>query len=73
MTKDALANTFLGWRAHCGSALRASYEKLNDNPTVTTEEQLSQVIPLMLQGKWTPQQAGDQVQAALDTWYKPSK
>jgi len=68
---DPLANSFLSWRATCGSTMRSSYQKLDANTTPNTENDLWQVTTEMLQGKLTPQQAGDFVQKDLDSWYKP--
>ncbi|HVO42598.1 MAG TPA: ABC transporter substrate-binding protein [Aggregatilineales bacterium] len=72
VTNDVLADTFLSWRGQCGSTMRSSYEKLDENPVLNTEESLWQVTSQLLQGKLTAQQAGDRVQARLDSWYRPS-
>jgi raffinose/stachyose/melibiose transport system substrate-binding protein len=69
---DPLANTFLSWRGTCESALRSSYQKLSANPDHPTENNLWNVTSQLLQGKLTPQQAGDAIQADLDKWYKPA-
>jgi raffinose/stachyose/melibiose transport system substrate-binding protein len=70
---DPLANTFIGFRQQCKSALRSTYQKLQSNPDMNTENDLWNVTTQMLQGKLTPQQAGDKIQADLDTWWKPVK
>jgi raffinose/stachyose/melibiose transport system substrate-binding protein len=69
---DPLSNTFLSWRAQCGSTLRSSYQALNSNADHPTENNLWNVTSQLLQGKLTPQQAGDTIQADLDKWYKPA-
>lgn len=69
---DPLANTFLSWRGSCESALRSSYQVLSSNAEYPTENNLWNVTTQMLQGKLTPQAAGDSIQTALDKWYKPA-
>jgi raffinose/stachyose/melibiose transport system substrate-binding protein len=63
---------FIG-RQQCKSALRSTYQKLQSNPDMNTENDLWNATTQMLQGKLTPQQAGDKIQADLDTWWKPVK
>lgn len=68
---DPLANTFLSWRGQCESTLRSSYQKLNSSADYPTENNLWNVTSGLLQGKFTPQSAGDDIQAGLDKWFKP--
>jgi len=68
---DPLASTFLSWRQQCSSAGRSSYRKLQANADINTENELWRVTSGLLQGKFTAQTAGDEIQKGLDKWYKP--
>lgn len=67
---DPLAAEFLSWRGECQSTIRSSYQILSRG-TPNLENELWRVNALMLNGDLTPQQAADEVQAGLESWYEP--
>jgi raffinose/stachyose/melibiose transport system substrate-binding protein len=68
---DPLAQEFLSWRSQCQSTIRSSYQILSRG-TPNLENELWSVNAQMLNGELTPQEAADQLQAGLDSWYTPS-
>lgn len=72
--KNELANTFLSWTSQCGSTLRSSYLlPVPPKGTATdVETDLWNNNTQLLSGKITAQQAADNVQKNLDSWYKPA-
>ncbi len=68
---DPLANEFLSWRATCKSTIRNSYQILSRG-TPNLENELWRVSAAVMNLTMTPAQAGKEIQAGLDKWYKPS-
>ncbi len=68
---NAIANEFLSWREQCESTIRNSYQILSRG-TPNLENELWRVSAQMLNGELTPQQAADEIQAGLDSWYTPA-
>jgi raffinose/stachyose/melibiose transport system substrate-binding protein len=67
---DPLANEFLSWRQQCESTIRNSYQILSRGEP-NLENELWRVSAGVMNGSITPEQAGEEVQAGLDQWYKP--
>jgi raffinose/stachyose/melibiose transport system substrate-binding protein len=67
---DPLANEFLSWRQECESTIRNSYQILSRGEP-NLENELWRVSAAVMNGSLTPEQAGEEVQAGLDKWYKP--
>ena len=67
---DPLANEFLSWRQQCESTIRNSYQILNRG-TPNLENELWRVSAAVVNGSLTPEEAGQEIQAGLDQWYKP--
>jgi len=68
--EDPLAQEFLSWRGDCESTIRASYQILSRGEP-NLEDELWRVNALMLNGDLTPQEAADELQTGLASWYKP--
>ena len=67
---DPLANQFLSWRQECKSTIRDSYQILSrGDPNL--ENELWRVSAGVINGSMTPEDAGKEIQAGLDKWYKP--
>jgi raffinose/stachyose/melibiose transport system substrate-binding protein len=74
--KDPLANEFLSWRGTCKSTIRNSYQILSRGDQFgapNLENELWRVSAAVINGSLTPEQAGKEIQAGLDKWYKPAK
>jgi raffinose/stachyose/melibiose transport system substrate-binding protein len=69
--KDPLANQFLGWRQSCQSTIRNSYQILSRGEP-NLENELWRLSVGVLDGSITPEQAGQEAQAGLEKWYKPT-
>lgn len=69
---DPLANEFLSWRGECSSTIRNSYQILSRGEP-NLENELWRVNAEMLNGTITAQEAADQIQAGLETWYAPQQ
>ena len=69
---DPLADEFLSWRGECNSTIRSSYQILSRGEP-NLENELWRVNAEMLNGTITPQEAADQVQAGLESWYAPQQ
>jgi len=67
---DPLAQEFMSWRGQCESTIRSSYQILSRG-TPNLENELWRVNAQMLNGEITAQEAADQIQAGLDSWYTP--
>jgi raffinose/stachyose/melibiose transport system substrate-binding protein len=67
---DPLANEFLSWRANCKSTIRNSYQILSRG-TPNLENELWRVTAAVMNLTMTPEEAGKEIQAGLDKWYKP--
>jgi raffinose/stachyose/melibiose transport system substrate-binding protein len=70
--KDPLARDFLSWRADCGSSIRPFYQILSRG-TPNLENDSWVEGSSVINGTKTPEQAVKELQAGLDSWYKPAK
>ncbi|MGF6228943.1 raffinose/stachyose/melibiose transport system substrate-binding protein [Inquilinus ginsengisoli] len=70
--KDPVAAEFVSWRKICEPSIRNSYQILSRG-TPNLENELWNVSAQVLNGTLTPQQAAEQIQKGLDSWYKPAK
>lgn len=69
--QDPLAKEFLSWRETCESTIRNSYQILSrGDPNL--ENELWRVSAAVINKTMTPEQAGQEIQAGLDKWYKPA-
>lgn len=67
---DPLAQAFASWRTNCKSTIRLGDQFLSrGTPSVGNE--LNVVSQNVLNNAQTPQQAAEQLQKDLDSWYKP--
>lgn len=69
---DELANEFLSWRQECKSTIRNSYQILSRGEP-NLENELWSVSAAVMNGSLTPEQAAQQIQEGLDSWYKPAQ
>lgn len=69
---DPIAQEFLSWRGECESTIRSSYQILSRGEP-NLENELWRVNAQMLNGELTPQQAADEIQAGLESWYAPQQ
>lgn len=69
--KDPLAQKFVSWRQECKGTIRNSYQILSRG-TPNLENELWRVTAAVMNGTMTPEQAGQEIQAGLDKWYKPT-
>jgi len=70
--EDEIAKEFLSWREQCESTIRNSYQILSRG-TPNLENELWNVSAQVLNGTLTPEDAAKQVQAGLESWYKPGQ
>jgi raffinose/stachyose/melibiose transport system substrate-binding protein len=70
--KDPVAAEFVSWRKICEPSIRNSYQILSRG-TPNLENELWNVSAQVLNGTLTAQQAAEQIQKGLDSWYKPAK
>lgn len=70
--KDPLAQEFMSWRGQCKSTIRNSYQILSRG-TPNLENELWRVSAAVINGTLTPEQAAKEIQAGLDSWYKPAQ
>ena len=61
---------FVSWRKTCESTIRNSYQILSRG-TPNLENELWNVTAQVINGTMTPEDAAKQMQAGLDSWYKP--
>jgi len=69
--KDPIANEFLSWRGTCQSTIRNSYQILSRGEP-NLENELWRLSAGVINGTTTPEQAGQEAQAGLEKWYKPT-
>jgi len=69
--QDPLAQEFLSWRSTSKSTIRNSYQILSRG-TPNLENELWRLSAGVINGTVTPEDAGQQAQAGLDKWYKPT-
>lgn len=67
---DPLANEFLSWRGECKTTIRNSYQILSRGEP-NLENELWRISAAVMNGTTTPVDAGTEIQAGLDKWYKP--
>lgn len=67
---DPLAQEFLSWREGCEETIRNSYAILSRGEP-NLENELWRVSAAVLNGTLTPEQAAQEIQAGLDSWYAP--
>ena len=70
--KDPLAQEFLNWRGECESTIRNSYQILSRGEP-NLENELWAVSAAVINGTMTPEEAAQQIQAGLESWYVPAK
>lgn len=68
--EDPLAQEFISWRGECQSTIRSSYQILSRGDP-NNENDLWVNSARLLNGEITPQEAADNVQSGLATWYEP--
>ncbi len=67
---DPLAQEFVNWRDSCESSIRNSYQILSRG-TPNLENEIWRVSVQVLNGKMTPEDGANELQAGLEKWYKP--
>jgi raffinose/stachyose/melibiose transport system substrate-binding protein len=67
---DPLANEFLSWRQECKTTIRNSYQILSRGEP-NLENELWRISAAVMNGTVSPVDAGKEIQAGLDKWYKP--
>jgi raffinose/stachyose/melibiose transport system substrate-binding protein len=67
---DPLANEFLSWRQDCEETIRNSYQILSRGEP-NLENELWRVSAAVMNGSLTPEQAAEEVQTGLESWYTP--
>jgi raffinose/stachyose/melibiose transport system substrate-binding protein len=67
--QDPIAKEFLSWRESCEETIRNSYQILSRGEP-NLENELWRVSAAVMNGSMTPEQAGQEIQAGLDKWYK---
>ena len=70
--QDPLAQEFLSWRGECESTIRNSYQILSRGEP-NLENELWAVSAAVINGTMTPEEAAQQIQAGLESWYVPAK
>ena len=70
--QDPLAQEFVSWRGECESTIRSSYQILSRGEP-NNENDLWNASAQLLNGTQTPQEAADQVQQGLASWYEPQQ
>ncbi len=67
---DPIAQEFMSWRKDCEETIRNSYQILSRGEP-NLENELWRVSAAVMNGSLTPEQAADEIQKGLDSWYKP--
>ena len=70
--EDPVAQEFVSWRDKCASTIRNSYQILSRG-TPNLENELWNVSAQVLNGTLTPEQATEQLQTGLASWYEPQQ
>ena len=69
---DPLAQEFVSWRENCQTTIRPSAAIVGrGQPNLDLE--MWRVSANVINGTMTPEQAGEETQKGLDSWYKPAK
>lgn len=69
---DPLAQEFQSWRGSCEETIRNSYQILSRGEP-NLENELWRVSAAVMNGTLTPEQAAEEVQTGLDSWYTPTQ
>lgn len=69
---DPVAQEFLDWRQDCSSTIRNSYQILSRGEP-NLENELWAVSAQVINGDITPEEAAQQVQEGLESWYEPQQ
>jgi raffinose/stachyose/melibiose transport system substrate-binding protein len=69
---DPIAQEFISWRGECESTIRSAYQILSRG-TPNNENDLWNYSAQVLNGTLTPQEAADEVQKGLESWYTPAQ
>ncbi|HIP73880.1 MAG TPA: carbohydrate ABC transporter substrate-binding protein, partial [Anaerolineae bacterium] len=69
---DPTAQEFLDWRQDCESTIRNSYQILSRGEP-NLENELWAVSAQVINGDITPEEAAQQVQEGLESWYEPQQ
>ena len=70
--EDPLAQEFVSWRDKCKSTIRSTYQILSrGTPNLENETWVKSAN--VINGTETPQQAAEELQKGLDSWFKPAK
>lgn len=70
--EDPLAAEFQSWRGECESTIRNSYQILSRGEP-NLENELWNVSAQVINGTLTPEEAAEQIQTGLDSWYTPGE
>ena len=70
--QDPVAQEFVSWREKCESTIRNSYQILSRG-TPNLENELWNVSAQVINGTLTPEQAAEQLQTGLSSWYEPQQ
>jgi len=70
--EDPLAQEFLSWRETCEETIRNSYQILSRGEP-NLENELWRVSAAVINGTLTPEQAAEEVQRGLESWYEPQQ
>ena len=70
--QDPVAQEFVSWRENCKSTIRNSYQILSRG-TPNLENELWNVSAQVINGTLTPEQAVEQLQTGLSSWYEPQQ
>ena len=68
--QDPLAKEFFSWRDDCEETIRNSYQILSRGEP-NLENELWRVSAAVINGSLTPEEAAQEIQAGLDSWYTP--
>ncbi|HEX2146993.1 MAG TPA: ABC transporter substrate-binding protein, partial [Pseudorhizobium sp.] len=70
--EDELAQEFVSWRENCETTIRPSAAIVGrGDPNLDLE--MWRVSANVINGTMTPEQAGEETQKGLDSWYKPKQ
>jgi raffinose/stachyose/melibiose transport system substrate-binding protein len=67
---DPLAQEFMSWREPCEETIRNSYQILSRGEP-NLENELWRVSAAVINGSLTPEEAAQEIQDGLDSWYTP--
>ncbi len=68
--EDPLAQEFIGWRDQCESTIRPFHQIVSrGTPNLSNESWTASAN--VMRGTWTPEEAGENLQAGLSSWFEP--